>query len=216
MKKQVVALAGLILAVGQIGCSVFGVRTVDEPEYNILESVESAPIEVREYSEIIVARTTVDANYDDASTVAFRRLFRYISGENTVGGKIAMTAPVETSRRSKSGEKIAMTAPVFQDATEERWTMAFVMPAKYTMDDVPRPTNPDVEVALLPPRRVAVLTFNGRYDDETFASQSAKLESWVRDRGLEPTSSPRLAGYDPPYTLPFLRRNEVHIDVRER
>ena len=216
MKKQVVALAGLILAVGQIGCSVFGVRTVDEPKYNILESVESAPIEVREYSEIIVARTTVDANYDDASTVAFRRLFRYISGENTVGGKIAMTAPVETSRRSKSGEKIAMTAPVFQDATEERWTMAFVMPAKYTMDDVPRPTNPNVEVALLPPRRVAVLTFNGRYDDETFASQSAKLESWVRDRGLEPTSSPRLAGYDPPYTLPFLRRNEVHIDVRER
>lgn len=215
MKKQALMITSLILGMGQIGCSVVGIRSVDEPDYDVIERADSDHIEVREYDQILVARTTVDAEYDDASRVGFRRLFRYISGDNTVGDTIAMTAPVVTSRGAESGEKIAMTAPVFQTSSDESWTMSFVMPAKYTINDVPRPTNPDVEVALIPARRVAVITFRGRYNDEIFATQRAKLESWIRDRGLEPVSAARLAGYDPPYTLPMFRRNEVHIDLRE-
>ncbi|MEE2902086.1 MAG: heme-binding protein [Myxococcota bacterium] len=203
-------MASSLITLGQFGCSVFGIRSIDEPNYTLLKSDKSQSVEIRHYDEFLVAQTVVKANYKQAGSVGFRRLFRFISGDNTAQQSIAMTAPVE---RYETGEKIAMTAPVFQAQEEKQWTISFVMPAKFTAETVPQPTDSSVTIKTVPARKVAVIRFAGRMNEEKSEKYIQELKVWCRDHGYRPTSKPRLAGYDPPFTLPFLRRNEIHINV---
>ena len=210
MKPLLTVFTGALLTFGQFGCSVFGVRTLDEPNYTLLKSAKNENIEIRQYSEFLVAETQVESRYEDASRVGFRRLFRFISGDNTSQQKIAMTAPVQ---RSRSGEEIAMTAPVFQEQDKSWWTVSFVMPAKFTSKTVPQPTDSTVTIRTVASRKVAVISFRGRIHEDGMEEYAQTLRAWCKNHGYRLMSEPRLAGYDPPYTLPFLRRNEVHIDV---
>lgn len=181
----------------------------EEPKYTALE--HDGSFELREYAPHLVAETTVPASFDEAGSVAFRRLFRYISGENRTRRRIAMTAPVTQSRAL--GEKIAMTAPVTQLAGDGGYTIAFVVPSTFTMDTVPEPDDPTIRIRAVPGQLVAAWRYSGRWTPENYREHEADLRSAMAVRGLEPVGAAVLARYNPPFMPAFLRRNEVLIAV---
>lgn len=187
----------------------------EEPKYSVLE--KSGDFELREYAPMVVAETIVDGDLDDASSAGFKRIADYIFGNNTAraGGneKISMTAPVTMAPKS---EKISMTAPVGMQPkagqdNKNQWRMYFVMPSKYTLDTLPSPNNPAVTLRAIPASRVAVLRFSGLAGEEKTANKTAELLAWLKTKQITPISEPELARYNPPWTLPFLRRNEVMV-----
>lgn len=189
-------------------CSVVGIRTTKEPSYRVVRA--DGDVEVREYASYLVARTEATGDYDASGSAAFRRLFGYISGKNTATREISMTAPVIQER---TGEKIAMTAPVLQERAGKTWRTAFVMPAAYTLDNAPAPLDPSIIIEEVPGRFVAVLRYRGFVSEETIAERSRELGTWLAAASYRVVSEPRSARYDPPFALPFLRRNEVHVTV---
>lgn len=202
----------LSLCLSLTGCSLFGYRGgYEEAGYTRLE--KDGSLELRNYRELVVVETVVDAPYREAGNQAFRRLFQYISGNNVSQTKIAMTAPVLADE--PAGEKIAMTAPVIgEPAGESGWRYRFVLPRSYRIDTAPLPRDPEVKLAVLPPRKTAVIRYSGKWEEDAMRRKTTELKAWIADRGLTELSSPRSAGYDPPWTLPPMRRNEVMIDVQ--
>ena len=204
-------IAGVVILL-QSGCSLVGIRTTEEPNFTVLQ--QEAHFEVREYAPVVVAETLVDEPFDEAGNIAFGRLFGYISGKNAAFTEIAMTAPVMALDESRaSGEQISMTAPVIGEETPRGWRFAFVLPADYTLDGAPRPSNPEVRLNRIPARKVAVLRYSGSWNETAYAENFELLRQWMRQNRLQADSLPRVAAYDPPWTLPFLRRNEVMIDI---
>jgi hypothetical protein len=145
-------LFALICVVFISGCSVFGIRTVEEPQYRVL--VQEDDFEVRQYSDYIVAETVTSGDYDESTSWGFRRLADYIFGNNRVQKKIEMTAPVIQERES---EKMAMTAPVLQEKSGDQWMMAFVMPAEYTLETLPQPVDTLIQIRKIQGKKVAVI-----------------------------------------------------------
>ena len=192
------------------GCSLFGVRTVEEASYVTVES--SDDIEIRDYDPLVVVETFVEADFEDAGKRAFGKLFAYISGENRARQEIEMTAPVVASQDG-GGESIEMTAPVIADKATQGWRFAFVLPARYTLDSAPVPLGNELRLRAIEPRRIAVLTYSGLRSESKFEHHAARLGDWIAKNGLEALSGPSYAGYDPPWTLPFLRRNEIMITI---
>jgi hypothetical protein len=187
---------------------------IEEPRFEVLE--QDGAFELREYAPYLVAETRVEADFESAGNVAFQRLFRYISGDNTTQQKIAMTAPVTQSRSDAKGEKIAMTAPVAQQADGTGYRVAFIVPAKYTLETVPQPSNPNVEIRAVPARLVAAWRYSGRWTAANYQEHEAELRRAIAARGLEVTGEPILARYNPPFMPSFLRRNEVLIPVERK
>lgn len=204
MKKLVSLLSGLWLA----GCSVMGIRNTPEPEYQVL--LRDGEFEIRTYPSLWVAETLVDANYTEAGSIGFKRLAGYIFGGNTRREKMAMTTPV---LREADAEEIAMTAPVLQQTDGRHWRMSFVMPAGYSLETLPIPLDANVVLKQLPPKKVAVLQYSGSLSEGVIARNGQKLLDWINQRSLKPISCPRSAAYDPPWTIPMLRRNEIHVDL---
>ncbi len=201
--KTVAAFAGLLTIAA---CSVFGSKAAPEPGYSVV--IAEGPFEVRDYGELVVVKTPMS----DGSSAAFRRLFNYISGENKGARKIAMTAPV-LSTDAATGTKIAMTAPVLQSGEGNR-EMVFVLTDEFTPETAPVPSDPDVTLATIPPRRVAVVRYSGSLDRRAPAEE-ARLREWLETRGLQPGGPPEIAGYNPPWTLPVYRRNEILIPIAD-
>ena len=206
-------LVALVLMLLQTGCSLMGIRSTEEPEYSLLQQEDR--FEVRDYETLVVAETLVDASFDDAGGIAFKRLFGYISGDNEVVSSISMTAPVMALDENRSsGEKISMTAPVTGQQTDLGWRFAFVLPSGYTLDTAPLPTNTSVKLKQIPARKVAVVRYTGSWNETAYEENLELLQQWMERNRLEAASLPRVAAYDPPWTLPFLRRNEVLIDIQ--
>lgn len=193
------------------GCSVLGKSSVEEASYQVL--IKDEQFELRQYAPLVVAETSVDAGFRKAGNIAFRRLFGYISGDNASNRDIAMTAPVIAD--SSSGEKIDMTAPVIGLPDGEIWRYRFVLPASYTLQSAPKPLDESIRILSVPEKRVAVLRFSGLVSQSDVDTNSARLARWMADNDLPIASEPRWAGYNPPWTLPFMRRNEVMIDAGE-
>ncbi len=182
-----------------------------EPKFDLLE--KSDDFELRQYHPMIIAEVLVEGDMDQASGKGFRLIADYIFGNNQskTGGsdKIAMTAPVTLQPKS---EKIAMTAPVTMASDAGKWRVNFVMPAEYTMDTLPTPNNSQVMLRQIPARKVAVLRFSGLVSTEKATQKTKELLNWMAAKKLEAsTAEPELARYNPPWTLPFLRRNEIMI-----
>ena len=142
---------------------------------------------------------------------AFRLLFDYISGANEAPGEIAMTAPVE-----RAGVRIAMTAPVEMGRGDDAFVMRFFLPTGYTLETALRPTNPDVTLVALEEAHVAVTGFTGWWTSAGVARRQAALVERLADTGWRPAGPARAWFYDPPWTLPFFRRNEIAVPVVER
>ena len=181
---------------------------IEEAPYKVLKS--DGIFELREYEPHILAETVVDGDLEGAGNKAFRRLFRYISGDNRSRSKIAMTAPV--SQESK-GEKISMTAPVSQENIQGKWAVSFMMPASYTMETLPVPDDQTIKLRQVQAQRVAAVRYSGFWSEEKYLLHKEKLEAWMRDNKFTAVGEPIWARYNPPFTLWFLRRNETLIPV---
>ena len=185
----------------------------EEPAYTVTEQEE--PFELRTYQPRIVAEVMVSGSMDEASGRGFRLLADFIFGNNTArsGGsqKIEMTAPVGME---PSSEKISMTAPVSMQESEGRWRVSFAMPSSFTLETLPRPNNPAVTIRQIPESRYAVIRFSGLAGAKKVAQKTADLQAWLAQKDLKPKGAPELARYNPPWTLPFLRRNEVMVEVQ--
>lgn len=183
---------------------------IEEPKYTLVE--KSGAFELRAYSPKIVAETLVSGSLDTASRAGFRSIADYIFGNNRsrTGGneKISMTAPVTTESESV---EISMTAPVSMEQRGGQWRVSFVMPSEYTLDGLPEPNNPAVILREVPPINYAVIRFSGFAGEDKTAIKTAELKAWLDRKGITPVGNPKLARYNPPWTLPFLRRNEVML-----
>ncbi|OBG55108.1 MULTISPECIES: heme-binding protein [unclassified Mycobacterium] len=203
--KIAAQVAESLLAVG-------GVRVgLEEPAYTHKRITDT--VEIRRYGPRIAAETIVDADENRARDVGFRRLAGYIFGGNRDNSSISMTAPV-SQQSSPGGRQIAMTAPVVQSAGDEAgWAIRFFMPAKWTMETLPAPDDDQVRLVTVPPATVAVLRFTGDRSPKAVASRTAELLKILQDKGIEPTGDAEAWFYDPPWTVPMRRRNEIAIPI---
>ncbi len=198
-------LSGLLLS----ACSVIGVRTTAEPKYQVVDRV--GPAEIRAYGPRLAAETLVGGGEVAARGAGFQKLAGYIFGANQRREKIDMTAPVS---RSPGPETIAMTAPVDQSqGADGRWRIRFFMPPGYTADTVPVPTDPAVRIATVPPQTVAVLRYSGTTSAAAVRSENARLLQALGGGRWRAAGAPMAWFYDPPWTLPPLRRNEAVVPV---
>lgn len=197
-----------ILAAAFIIIGATNSMAIEEAPYKVLKSSEK--FELREYAPHILAETIVDGDREGAGNKAFRRLFRYISGDNRSQARVPMTAPVS---QEKAGEKISMTAPVVQQSDGDRWAVSFMMPASYTLETLPTPDDPLITLRRIPERRMAAVRYSGRWSESNYRDNLKELEEWIRAQGLTTSGKPVWARYDPPWTLWFLRRNEILIPV---
>jgi effector-binding domain-containing protein len=181
---------------------------IEKAKYEVIE--KDGKFEIRQYKPQIVAETVVEAEFDKAGNMAFRRLFNYISGENRTKESISMTAPVN---QKSSSEKIAMTAPVNQQQSEGNYAVSFLMPSKYTMETLPEPLDSSVRLRLIPARKIAAVRYSGSWSRTKYEAKKILLEEYIRDKGLRITGQDIFARYDPPFQIPFLRRNEVLFEV---
>ena len=193
--------------------SVVGVRTVEEPPHSVEPMIDG--VEIRRYSQRIAAETTVSSAEVAARNNGFRRLAAYIFGANHRDETIAMTAPVGQQSEHGRGQKIAMTAPVAQSGDDQAWVIRFYMPAQWTMQTLPVPNDDRVRLVAVPPETVAVLRFTGDRGPDSVATRTAQLLETLRAVGFEPDGEPTAWFYDPPWTIPFRRRNEIAIPVGE-
>lgn len=207
----------ILLLIGQ------NAMAIEEPAFNIV--LKSEAFEVRQYAPMLVAETLVDGDMDEASTKGFRKIADYIFGNNRANqtgaaAKIAMTAPVTLEPVS---EKIAMTAPVTLSTAQQggdmasanKWRVHFVMPAKYTMTNIPLPNNADVKLREIPGKLFAVHSFTGFNSVARVQTKSDELLAWLQSKNFKPLSSVQLSRYDPPWTLPMFRRNEIMVEIAQ-
>ena len=200
---------------------------VEEPKFELI--AQDGNYEIRLYAPVIIAETLVSGDMDAASGKGFRLIADYIFGNNTLAGaaagkgseKIAMTAPVVLAPVDGSA-KIAMTVPVTAEplgaesdmSTATQWRIHFVMPAEYSMPALPKPNNEAVTLRQLPARTVAVLIYSGLNTVSQIQKKTAELDAWLQTKGIEQTGTPLLARYNPPWTLPMWRRNEIQVEIK--
>ena len=175
----------------------------EEPSYELLSATEQ--YEVRRYYERVVVQTLEESGRNQA----FRRLFKYISGDNNTALKISMTVPVLQS------EKIAMTAPVLESNSDKGSLMQFYLPSEYSIESAPVPDHPLVELAVLDRMTYAVKKFSGRSSAKNFADKARILKDSLTIDGLEFYDVSISATYNAPFTPFFLRRNEVMLRLKK-
>ncbi len=200
-----------LVQLGEATLAVFGIRTASEPAYETIGQVGS--VEIRRYGPCVAAETSVDSSGRPAMNQAFSILARYIFGGNRQKRDIPMTAPVATER----GRTIAMTAPVTMEPGKEHGlTMRFFLPSDMILATAPDPLDPRIKLVEVPAGTIAALRFSGSWDDAAIEAQQDALLAALRSSRWEPTGAAFTQLYDPPFTLPFLRRNEVAVRVAPR
>ena len=184
------------------------VSQVEQAKYSVAES--HGAIEIRDYEPMIVAQARVSGARKPAISEGFRTIADFIFGNNTASQKVSMTAPVT----QQTSQAIAMTAPVIQQPAEnDTWEVRFVMPAEFTRETLPKPNNPDIQIIEVPAKRFVVIRFSGSSDDALLAKKKQALQSFIANKKLSAISEPTFAFFNPPWTLPILRRNEVMIEI---
>jgi hypothetical protein len=199
-----IAVVAVVLLVAALWGPI--VSNVEQPKHQVVES--SGNIEIRDYAAVIVAETEVAGDRRDAIGKGFRVIADYIFGNNTAAQKVPMTAPV-----TQGSEKIAMTAPVTQQGDGNIWRVRFVMPSNYTMETLPKPNNPAVKLKEIGVKRYAVICFSGMASEDSLKRHTEELNAFISAKNLTPLSAPTYAFYNPPWTLTFLRRNEVMVEI---
>ncbi len=208
--------AGLVIILLLVIWTLYGVfvtMSVPQASYLVKKTLDNG-VEIREYPEEIWATATAKNEND-----AFGPLFRYISGENEKREKIEMTTPVVTSAPANTesapneGEKIEMTAPVVTTDTEKGLYMAFIMPERYDIQTIPRPTSSNVEIQLIEPRTLATIRFSGYMNEGSFRDNLERLNKTLKERGILTKGEPLRMQYNDPWTPPFYRRNEIALQV---
>ena len=204
--------------------SWLSVRAIEEPKYEVVNAAQG--YEIREYAAYIIAETTISGakDRDEAARKGFPIVAGYIFGDNTSKDKIAMTAPVNTE--AGESEKIAMTAPVNtekiamtvpvnteQEKDDGTYKISFVMPSEYTLETLPTPNDSRVSIKEVPSRKVAVKRFTWSASESVIKAQEEELLAAIARDGFETVGAINVARYNPPWTMPFMLRNEVQVEV---
>ena len=212
--RTLLLIVGVVAVLGIVAMAVFVfvVQNVETPDYVAVQS--DGAFEIRDYPALVVAETTRSGARREALGSGFGPLARYIFAKERAGETIAMTAPVIQQRPEVHAERIAMTAPVIQSpAGEDTWSVRFIMPSGYSLDELPAPASSEVRLREIPARRRAAVRFSGATTDAALAHQEAALRAWMTSRDLTAAGPAVYAYYNDPFTPGFLRRNEVLIDV---
>lgn len=181
----------------------------EEPVYERERTIQD--VEIRRYPALVRATTHVQADsWKEALDRGFRRLAGYIFGGNRSRAKIPMTAPV-----LQEPERLGMTVPVTAEPEGGEYVVAFIMPPERTLESLPAPNDPSVKLEEVPPRRVAALRYSGGRSPALLKQKSEELLGILAREGLRTAGAPEYAGYDPPWTLPLLRRNEVWVELAD-
>lgn len=184
----------LVFLVVVIGLAIAGYRTsragYESAPYKVVRT--DGKFELRDYPTLTVVETHMGRSSNSADS-GFMRLFRFITGQNA------------------ANQKIAMTTPVFMSGSDTNLTMAFVMPATMKTSQVPKPSDGELMVRELEPGRFAVWRFSGGRNAMNESKAEAQLKAWMTAQGLKAVSGPVYGYFDPPWTPPFLRRNEVML-----
>jgi hypothetical protein len=206
-RRKIIVVSVIVLIT--IGLASWGpiMSNVEKPDYVVTLSKNN--IEIREYKPMITASVRVSGERKEAIRKGFRLVADYIFGNNAISTKIAMTAPVE----QRESQKIAMTAPVQQQLDGQSWEISFVMPKEYSINTLPTPKNSEVTLAEIASKQFVVIKFSGRNTDSNIEDYTNQLEKFAADNSIQTTGSPKYAFYNPPWTLPFLRRNEVMLEL---
>ncbi len=213
IRKIVVIGLGILggIAILAVGAWFYVVSTVEQPKYALVSQDDA--IEMRDYPALVVAEVTRRGDRNSAVRAGFSPLAGYIFAKNRGGDSVSMTAPVLQERQT-----IAMTAPVTQtpstDGTSQSWAIRFVMPAKYTLETLPKAAGDDVRLLQVPPTRRAAIRFSGVATDALIAANEATLRAWLATRNIAIMGEPTYAYYNDPFTPGPLRRNEVMFDVK--
>ena len=176
------------------------VMAIEEPDFKIL--VDEGGLEIRSYEEYLVAETAVEGSFDTASRKGFRRIAGYIFGENT--------------NSIGQSEKIQMTAPVTVKPDNEGWVLHFVMPRNYEMSQLPVPNNSSISLKKIEAHLAAVIIFSGFTTDAKIQNKTEELKVWLEKRNFKIAGPQQIARYNDPFTLPWLRRNEIIFKVVAR
>jgi hypothetical protein len=188
-------LAAGATAVAQSVASVAGIRTgTEEPGFEVLDRARG--IEIRRYGRRLAAETEVRADETASRSQGFSRLARYIFGGN------------------QGRSRIAMTAPVAQDRAPGGHRIRFFLPA--ALRDAPPPADPTVRIVEVPGETCAVLRFSGSTAPQCVADAKARLLAALRVTDWIAEGEAVAWFYDPPWTIPALRRIEVAVPVRRR
>jgi len=238
MPKQLIILLAIILGFVAIwsGVTLYFQHAIDQPQYTVIK--QNKKYEIRQYDPYIIAQTQVQGDYRQAASQGFRILADYIFGNNTkqsavpmkapVGikesQKVDMTAPVTISESENinmtapvtitQAEPIQMTGPVTITKDQQDYIVSFVMPFNYTLQTLPKPNNPQVEIKTQPARKVAALKFSWYAGPKRVEAKKQELLNLLVQDGVATKGTPEYAGYDAPLTTPWLRRNEIIIEVQ--
>ena len=174
----------------------------EEPKYTVLKSYDQ--FELRQYEPLLVAEVRVTADFKEVGSQAFRSLFGFISEDDRPQGKIAMTAPV--LQQPLPGDEPSQPA-------DKTYRFAFVMPAQYSLDDLPQPEDGDINIRSVPSRVLAVRRYSGTWSEELYRENEKVLLDALQTEEFSPIGAPIFARYNAPFSLWFMRRNEVLIEV---
>jgi len=183
----------------------------DEPKFTLV--LKEDKFEIREYAPKIIAQVKVYGDFDDASSKGFKILADYIFGNNeSIDGnsRIEMTAPVEMEAVS---QKIDMTTPVLTEGNNNTWVISFIMPDNFTLATLPKPNNKEIKIISLPREKYAVIVFSGLIRESSYQEKENLLNKFIKEKNLNTSGEIKIARYNPPWTLPFFRRNELMIKV---
>lgn len=185
------------------------VMATEQAKYKVVNNDDS--FQVRLYEPHIVAETIVDSQFEDAGSKTFKRLFKYISGNNRSQQNIEMTSPVTQEAGS---EKIEMTSPVGQRDDNGRWAVSFTMPASYSYDTLPEPKDPKIVLRRVSQQFIASIEYSGFWSKKSYLSNKDKLQDWINENSYNITGKAVWARYNAPFTPWFLRRNEILIPIK--
>jgi len=183
----------------------------EEPDFKLIS--EEGVFQIREYDPKIIAQVEVVGNFDEASSKGFKLLADYIFGNNILEGesqKISMTTPVEMSPLA---ENLLITSPVMDDQVNDKWLINFVMPREYSLDTLPKPNNSQVKIIEVPKEKYAVIVFSGLVRESSYAEKAELLSNYLQENSFKQQGAIKIARYNPPWTLPFFRRNELMVRI---
>ena len=183
----------------------------EEPEFKLIS--KEGEFQIREYDPKIIAQVEVEGDFDEASSRGFKLLADYIFGNNLLDGaskKISMTTPVEMSPLA---ENLLMTSSVMDDQVNNKWLINFVMPQEFSLDNLPKPNNSQVNIILVPKEKYAVIVFSGLVRESSYAEKAELLSNYLEENSFKQQGAIKIARYNPPWTLPFFRRNELMVRI---
>ena len=194
-KQWGIRVLWVVVGLAALGGVLWGpiVSNVEQAKYTVAEKY--GDIEIRDYAPMIVAEAETKGDQREAIQSGFRIIADYIFGNNL------------------AAQKVAMTAPVTQQGDGNTWKVRFVMPSSYRLETLPKPKNEGVKLKKVAAKRFAVIRFSGIGKGDNLDKHTEILQAFVKERKLKTLSAPTYAFFNPPWTLPFLRRNEVMVEI---